>query len=85
MNALAPYIAALHQQDLLAEAELLRRAKQSQASQPSVPAWRRSLGSGARGLSGLFAWAARSLDPSVGVERVASRSSETGVGRALAC
>lgn len=85
MNALAPYIAALHQQDLLHEAELLRRAKHSRASQPNVPAWRRSLGSGARGLSGLFAWAARSLDPSIGAERTTSRSSEVGVGRVLAC
>ena len=65
MNALAPYIAALHQQDLLDEAELVRRVKLVRGSQPNVPAWRRGLGSGARGLSGLFALAARSLDPSV--------------------
>jgi hypothetical protein len=69
MNALAPYIAALHQQDLLEEAEILRRVKLSRGSQPSVPAWRRGLGSGARGLSGLFASAARTLDPSVEAER----------------
>jgi hypothetical protein len=65
LNALAPYIAALHQQDLLEEAEILRRVKLVRGSQPNVPAWRRALGSGARGLSGLFALAARSLDPSV--------------------
>ena len=83
MNPLAPYIVALHLQDLLHEAELERRAKLSQSSQPSIPAWRRSLGSGARGLSGFFASAARSLDPSVRVER-ATRRSDGGVGRALA-
>ena len=83
MNAFVPYLLALHQQDLLQEAELGRRAKLSQASQPSIPAWRRSLGSGARGLSGLFASAASSLDPSVRAER-ATRRGDGGVGRALA-
>jgi hypothetical protein len=65
MNALAPYIAALHQQDLLEEAEIRRRVRLLVGSEPVVPAWRRRLGSGARGLSGLFASAARSIDPSV--------------------
>jgi hypothetical protein len=83
MHAYGSYLIALHLQDLLAEAELRRRVKLSQASQPSIPAWRRSLGSGARGLSGLFASAARSLDPNVGAERGSSRSGG-GVGRALA-
>ena len=83
MNAFVPYLLALHQQDLLQEAELGRRAKLSQSSQPSIPAWRRSLGSGARGLSGFFASAASSLDPSVRAER-ATRRSDGGVGRALA-
>jgi hypothetical protein len=83
MNALAPYIAALHQQDLLEEAELLRRVKAIRGSQPSVPAWRRGLGSGARGLSGLFASAARSLDPSVEA-RHANRSREDRGARAMA-
>ncbi len=69
MNALAPYIAALHQQDLLKEAELLRTVKQLRGSPSRVPAWRRGLGSGARGLSGLFAFAARSLDPTTESER----------------
>ena len=41
MNALAPYIAALHQNDLLEEAELRRRIKLARGSQPTVPAWRR--------------------------------------------
>jgi hypothetical protein len=83
MNAFGPYLIALHQQDLLEETALRRRVKLSQGSQPSVPAWRRSLGSGAHGLSGLFAFAARSLDPSRTVER-GSRRSDSGVGRALA-
>ena len=82
MNALVPYIMALRQQDLLEEAALRRRVKLSQGSQPNVPAWRRRLGSGAHGLSGLLASAARSLDPNVGTERGAHR--ESGVGRALA-
>ena len=83
MNALAPYIAALHQQDLLEEAEIRRQVKLARGSQPSVPAWRRGLGSGARGLSGLFASAARSLDPSDELEQ--SRRSTEGRGvRAMA-
>jgi hypothetical protein len=61
MNALFPYLIALHQQDLLEEAELVRRARLSDAANPSVPAWRRSLGR-------LFASAARSLDASVETE-----------------
>ena len=85
MNALAPYIAALHQQNLLEEAELIRQARQSRSSDPGVAAWRRGLGGGARRLSGLFASAARSLDPSVESEKVAHRTSERTVGRALAC
>ena len=83
MNVFVPYLLALHQQDLLQEAELHRRAKLSESSQPGIPAWRRSLGSGARGLSGFFASAARSLDPSACVER-ATRRSDGGVGRAHA-
>jgi len=58
MNAFVPYLAALHQQDLLEQAELHRRAKLSERSRPRVPAWRRSL-------SGFLASAARSLDPSL--------------------
>ena len=88
MNALAPYIAALHQQNLLDEAELGRKVRLVQSSEPNVPAWRRNLGGGARRLSNAFASAARSLDPSVEAaraERSAARSTEVGVGRALAC
>jgi hypothetical protein len=76
MNALAPYIAALHQQDLLEEAEIRRRVKLVLGSQPRVPAWRRGLGSGARGLSGIFASAARSIDPSVEAERSSHRPAD---------
>ena len=83
MHALAPYIAALHQQDLLEAAELARQVKLVRGSQPSVPAWRRGLGSGARGLSGLFASAARSLDPSVEA-RQANRGRDERGARAMA-
>ena len=82
MNALAPYVAALHQQDLLEQASLDHLARLSRSSQPSVPAWRRSLGGGARLLSSAFGSAARSLDPSVEAEH---RASERPVGRMLAC
>jgi hypothetical protein len=84
MNALAPYIAALHQQDLLEEAEIRRRVKLSHGAQPNVPAWRRRLGSGARGLSGLFASAARSLDPSVESPRSGSHPADGRGARVMA-
>jgi hypothetical protein len=58
MNAYAPYILAQYRTDLLAEAELTRRARLASKSQPGIPAWRRSLG-------GAFAFAARSIDPSL--------------------
>ena len=77
MNAFTGYLLALHQQDLLQAAELHRRAKLVRDTRTSVPAWRRALGGGARGLSGLFAHAARSLDPSV----EARRSSRKPAGR----
>lgn len=78
MNALFPYLIALHQQDLLHDAELSRRARLSQAAQPGIPAWRRSL-------SGLFASAARSLDPSVEVEHVSALPSGRGASPMPAC
>jgi hypothetical protein len=71
MNALAPYIAALHQQSLLEEAELDRFARRSRASSSDVAAWRRGLGGGAR---------RRAAAP-----RPKVRTSERTVGRALAC
>ena len=85
MNALAPYIAALHQQNLLDEAELDRIVRRSRSSSSEIAAWRRGLGGGARRLSGLFASAAHSLDPSAEAERTKVRTSERTVGRALAC
>jgi hypothetical protein len=85
MNALAPYLAAIHQQNLLEEAELGRLVKLGRSSEPSVAAWRRGLGGGARRLSGLFASVARSLDPSVETKAVTRRTSERTVGPALAC
>jgi hypothetical protein len=72
MHVLAPYFVALYQQDLLAEAEVARRAKLASASLPRVPAWR-------RGLGGVLASAARTLDPSLG-----ERSSEGRGARAMA-
>jgi len=71
MNALVPYLAALHQQDLLEQAELGRRAKLSRSSDPVVPTWRRRL-------SGLLRSAARSLDP--GVEGVSETAIVAGRG-----
>jgi hypothetical protein len=85
MNALAPYIAAIHQQNLLEEAELSRLARLGRSSDTGVASWRRGLGSGARRLSGVFASAARTLDPHAEAQRVAHRTSERTVGRALAC
>ena len=72
MNAIAPYVAAIHLQSLLEEAETARRAKLAASSQPSVPAWR-------RGLGGILAAAARSIDPSI-----TERSSKGRGARAMA-
>ena len=66
MHVLVPYLLALHQQDLLAEAESNRRARLATASQPRIPAWR-------RGLGGILASAARSLDPSIGDRQAKAR------------
>jgi hypothetical protein len=85
MNALAPYLAAMHQQNLLEQAELERFARRSRASNPGVAAWRRNLGGGARRLSGVFASAARSLDPRAEGDRGMVRPSERTIGRALEC
>ena len=85
MNALAPYMAALHQQNLLEQAELDRLARLSRSSKPEIAGWRRNLGGGARRMSGLFASAARSLDPRAESERANVRTSERTVGRALGC
>ena len=63
MNVFVPYLAALHQQDLLEQAEFARRAKLAPVSD-SVPAWRKRL-------SDVLASAASTIDPTVKVERVA--------------
>jgi hypothetical protein len=78
MNAFVPYLAALHQQDLLEQARVYRRSKLSAASQPTTPAWRRGLGR-------LFASAARRLDPSVEVERPAALKASRGADLLPAC
>jgi hypothetical protein len=88
MNALAPYLAAIHQQNLLEQAELdrlVRQVRQSRSPEAGVAAWRRRLGAGARRLSAVFATAARSLDPTVEAEHIAPRGAERPVGRVLAC
>jgi hypothetical protein len=72
MHAYGIYLMALHQQDLLEEAEISRRVKLAQRSQPGIPAWR-------RGLGGVLASAARSIDPSIG-----ERSAKGSGARALA-
>lgn len=77
MNVLGAYIAAIHLQDLLDEAELERRAKLARRSQTGVPAWRRSLG-------GVLASAARSLDPCIEVATASRRSADGRGARAIA-
>ena len=65
MNVFVPYLAALHQRDLLEEACLGRIARRAQLANQDVPAWRRLLAAGVHRLSGLFASAARTIDPKV--------------------
>ena len=72
MHAYGIYLLALHQQDLLEEAEISRRIKLAQRVEPGIPAWR-------RGLGGVLASAARSIDPSIG-----ERSSKDRGARAMA-
>jgi len=78
MNALFPYLIALHQQELLRESELRRREKLSRSSQPSVPAWRRSL-------SGLLASAARSPDPETELATETQLTNGSGASALPAC
>ena len=85
MNALAPYLAAMHQQNLLEQAELDRLARRGRRSGTEVAAWRRNLGGGARRLSDALASAARSLDPRAEADRATVRTSERTIGRALEC
>jgi hypothetical protein len=65
MNVFVPYLAALHQHDLLEEAAMLRIARRAELANPGVPAWRRVLAAGAQNLSGMFASAARTIDPAI--------------------
>lgn len=58
MHALAPYLLAVYQRDILEQAEITRRLRVAAAAQRGVPAWR-------RGLGGILASAARSVDPSI--------------------
>jgi hypothetical protein len=58
MHALAPYLLAVHQRDLLEAAEIARRLRIASAARHGIPAWR-------RGLGGILAAAARSVDPSI--------------------
>jgi hypothetical protein len=78
MNALIPYLAALHQQDLLEQAQVYRRRQVSQPARNGLARWRRSL-------SRLFASAARSLDPSVEVSHTAPLPSGRGASPLPAC
>lgn len=72
MHAYGIYLLALHQQDLLEEAEITRRVRLATAAQSGVPAWR-------RGLGGILASAARSVDPSI-----TERTSQGRGARAMA-
>ena len=56
MDAFTPYLAEIHRQELLDQAQAHRLAKSLRDNRIGVPAWRRSLGS-------LFASAAATLDP----------------------
>jgi hypothetical protein len=71
MTPLGYYLALLAQQDRLDDG--MRRAALFAAVdaapiEPTVPAWRRTVGGGARRLSGAFASVARSIDPSADME-----------------
>ena len=78
MNAYGIYLAALHQQDLLEQAQDYRRVKLASASHDSVAAWRKLL-------SDVLASAARQVDPTVQVERVQPLSNGRGADLLPAC
>jgi hypothetical protein len=67
MHAYGIYLATLHQQDLLEQAQEYRRAKLAPAKQDTLPAWRKRL-------SDVLASAASTIDPTVKVERIAPAS-----------
>ena len=78
MNALFSYLIAIHQRELIEQAELRRRAKLSTASQAVEPAWRRSIG-------WLLASAARTLDPEVELVSEAQLTNGSGANALPAC
>jgi hypothetical protein len=78
MNALFPYLIAIHQRELIEQAEMRRRAKLSTASQAVVPTWRRSVG-------WLLASAARSLDPEVELVSETQLANGSGASALPAC
>ena len=78
MHALFPYLLALHQQELLEQAENRRRAKLATSSQPSLPAWRRTLGVA-------LTSAAQRLDPTIEVDRSVVLSNGSGTDLLPAC
>jgi hypothetical protein len=71
VDAFTPYLAEIHRQELLDEAEATRLANAARTS-GGIPAWRRTLGS-------LFASAAGTLDPSIDTT-IASPSSDRSSG-----
>jgi hypothetical protein len=71
MNAFKPYLAAIHLQELRDEAAQERRARLARKGTSGVPAWRRSLG-------GIFASAARSIDPTVETAPRRTSTKESG-------
>lgn len=77
MDAFTPYLAALRRQDLLDEAENRRLVDLARASRSGVPAWR-------RGLGGLLASAATSVDPGVAVTTPRREATKGKGARAMA-
>ncbi len=81
MDAFTHYLAEIHRQELIDQAEHRRLTNAARAARHGVPAWRRSLGR-------LFASAAGTLDPSIDTttaRRTAGRSSGSRSGaRAMA-
>ena len=65
MNVFVPYLAALHQHDLLEEAALVRIARRAELANQDVATWRRLLAAGTNRLSDVLASAARTIDPAV--------------------
>jgi hypothetical protein len=73
MHAFAPYLLAIHQRDLLQEAESTRRARLAAAAQRGVPAWR-------RGHRGFHHLAARSEEPTNRLRQGNGRAARPNAG-----